>query len=88
LPKKKNDLSPIPGIRLKQAMEKGLAIVGPAALQGIFEDLERRGIKIEVDAACSAERLDAILREIFGEDASNLMMTKIYRELESDWHVP
>jgi hypothetical protein len=84
LPRKKNASALIPGIRLKKAMENGLAIVGPAALQGIFDDLERRGVRLESDATCSVEQLDSILREIFGDDASKLMMMRIYRELDSD----
>lgn len=82
--RKKNATALIPGSRLKKAMEKGLEIVGPAALQGIFEDLERRGVRLDSGSACSTEQISSILREIFGEDASKLMMTKIYRELDSD----
>ena len=84
MPKKKNTSSLIPGLRLKQAMEKSLAIVGPAALQGIFEDLEKRGVRMESDVTCSIYQLDSILCEIFGEDASKLMMTRIHTELDSD----
>lgn len=84
MPRKKNASALIPGLRLRKAMEKGLEIIGPAALQGIFEDLERRGVRMESDNACSTEQINAILREIFGEDASKLMMTRIYRELDSD----
>lgn len=84
LPRRKHASDLIPGLRLKEAMEKGLEIVGPAALQGIFEDLERRGVRLESEAACSTEQIDGILREIFGADASQLMMTRIYRHLDSD----
>ncbi len=84
MPRKKNASTLIPGFRLKSAMEKGLTIIGPAALQGIFDDLEKRGVRLESDAACSVDQLDAIFREIFGDDASKLMMTRIYRELDSD----
>lgn len=84
LVRKKNTSTLISGSRLREAMEKGVAIVGPSALQGIFDDLERRDVRIESDAACSTEQLNSILREIFGEDASNLMMSRIYRELDSD----
>ena len=71
-------------MRLRKAMESGLGIIGPAALQGIFEDLERRGVRLESDAACSTDQINGILQEIFGEDASRLMMTRIYRQLNSD----
>lgn len=71
-------------MRLKKAMEKGLEIIGPAALQGIFEDLERRGVRLESDVGCSTDQIDGILQEIFGQDASRLMMTRIYRHLDSD----
>jgi len=84
VPRKKNVSSLIPGLRLRKAMEKGLEIIGPAALQGIFEDLERRGVRLESEAACSTDQINGILREIFGEDASRLMMTRIYRHLDSD----
>lgn len=84
LPRKKHASSLIPGLRLKEAMEKGLEIIGPAALQGIFEDLERRGVRLESEATCSTEQIDAILQEIFGGDASKLMMTRIYRQLDCD----
>lgn len=71
-------------MRLKKAMEKGLEIIGPAALQGIFEDLERRGVRLESDVACSTDQIDGILREIFGDDASRLMMIRIYRQLNPE----
>jgi len=84
VPRKKNAPSLIPGLRLRKAMEEGLGIIGPAALQGIFDDLERRGVRLESDAACSTDQINGILQEIFGEDASRLMMTRIYRQLNSD----
>lgn len=84
MPRKKHMTGLIPGSRLKKAMEGGLEIIGPAALQGVFEDLERRGIRLSSNSACSTEQVNAILADIFGEDASKLMMTRIYRELESD----
>ena len=71
-------------MRLRKAMEMGLEIIGPAALQGIFEDLERRGVRLESEAACSTDQINGILQEIFGEDASKLMMTRIYRQLNFD----
>jgi hypothetical protein len=83
LPRKKNASALIPGFRLRKAMERGLAILGPSALEGIFDDLERRGTRLDSDEACSVERLDSIFRELFGEDASKLMMARIYRELDS-----
>lgn len=51
---------------------------------GIFEDPERIGVRLESEVACSTEQIDGILREIFGADASKLMMTRIYRHLDSD----
>ena len=65
-------------------MKNGLAIIGPAGLQSIFEDLERRGVGMETDVSCPVDQLDNILREMFGEDASKLMMTRIYQALGTD----
>lgn len=86
MPAKKDTVALIPGSRLKTAMEKALKAIGPAALQGIFEDLERKGIRLESDSICSTERIHFILQEIFGEDASKLMMSRIYDELASCRH--
>lgn len=82
LPVKKDTVT-FPGSRLKTAMEKALKTVGSAALHGIFEDLERRGIRLDSDSISSTEQIHFILQEVFGEDASKLMMSRIYDELNS-----
>ena len=45
--------------------------------------MERRGIKLESETACSMEQIDDIFQEIFGDDASSLMMDRIHRHLDS-----
>lgn len=73
----------VDGIALKRAMEEALEVIGPPGLHHLFEDLERHGIAFEKGKICSLKDVCKIMNDLFGGEASGLLMERIYDKLRA-----
>lgn len=68
---------------LKRIIERGLHVIGSPALRALLHDLETAGIYLEQGKAYSLNEVRSVLLSLFGPDATDIMMERIYRELGS-----
>jgi hypothetical protein len=77
-----NDSAPIESSILRQAIEKGGRILGWPAVEAIIDDLERHGIDLkEPSSLYTLRQLEAAFIQIFGTDATPLLMDRVKHEL-------
>ena len=72
---------PIPSNRLKEALGEASAVLGRAAQDAMFHDLELNGITLRDRPYTLLEMRDA-LRKVFGHDGTTLLMQRLQRALE------
>lgn len=76
---------PIPQAKLKEALDKELALLGMSIQELMFEQLSRKGISFGGDskASYSLRQLESVLEEMFGSDAALLILEKLHSILFS-----
>lgn len=78
----RNDSAPIESSKLKQAIEKGARILGWSAIDALIFDLERQGIDLNNSSSkYKLKQLEAAFIQIFGTDATPLLMERVRHEL-------
>lgn len=70
----------IDGTSLKRIIERSLSVIGLPALRALLHDLEAAGIYLEQGKAYSLNEVRRVLVSLFGADATDIMMDRIYRE--------
>jgi len=77
-----NDSAPIGSSTLKQAIENGARFLGSSAIESLIFDLERKGIELNnTSSKYTLQQLEAALIQIFGTDATPLLMEGVIHEL-------
>jgi hypothetical protein len=77
-----NDSAPIESSTLKQAIEKGAHMLGWSAIEDLIDDLERHGIDLKQSSSrYTLQQLEAAFIQIFGTDATSLLIERIKHEL-------
>lgn len=77
-----NDSVPIESSTLRQAIERGVQVLGWSAIEAIIDDLERHGIDLkEPSSRYTLRQLEAAFMLIFGTDATPLLMERVKHEL-------
>jgi hypothetical protein len=72
---------PIPSNRLKEALGEASAVLGGAAQDATFHDLELNGITLRERPYTHLEMCDA-LRKVFGHDDTTLLMQRLQKALK------
>jgi hypothetical protein len=70
----------IEGTSLKRIIERSLSVIGTPAMCALLHDLETAGIYLEQGKAYSLNEVRRVLVSLFGADATDIMMDRIYRE--------
>lgn len=70
----------IDGTSLKRIIERSLSVIGLPALHALLHDLEAAGIYLEHGKAYSLNEVRRVLVSLFGAEATDIMMDRIYRE--------
>ncbi len=70
----------IPSKRLKEALERATAVLGRAAQDALFYDLELDGITFR-DASYTLNQINDIMEKVFGDEGTMLLMERLKREL-------
>jgi hypothetical protein len=73
---------PVPSKRLKEALYRATTVLGRAAQDAMFYDLELGGMAFDKGSYTLRQVNDA-LKKIFGNDGSALLMERLERELKS-----
>lgn len=73
---------PIPGKRLKEALHRATVVLGRAAQDAIFYDLELGGMTFD-NASYTLRQVSDALKKIFGKDGTVLLMRRLEKELKS-----
>lgn len=69
---------------LRTAIEKGLEILGKSSVKALVSELGRRGIDLDnASARYDLDQIEAVLIQIFGQDATALMIERIRLQVES-----
>lgn len=76
-----NDSAPIESSTLKQAIEKGARILGWPGIEALMFDLEGQGIDLKDSSRYTLQQLEASFIQIFGADATPLLMERVRHEL-------
>jgi hypothetical protein len=77
-----NDSTPIESSTLRQAIEKGARVLGWPAIEALIYDLEQHGIGLnDSSSRYTLQQLEAAFTQIFGADATPLLMERIRHEL-------
>ncbi len=71
----------VEGETLQKPMAAGLKILGEVGLHSLFYDLESRGILLEKRNSISLKELCKNLTELFGYEAADMIMERVYKEL-------
>jgi hypothetical protein len=77
---KSNYEEPIPGGKLKAALSQATAGLGRSAQDAIFRDLELSGMDFK-DGNYTLMQVQAAIRNIFGQDGTELLMRRIENAL-------
>lgn len=72
---------PMPSNRLKEALGEASAVLGRAAQDAMFHDLELNGITLRDRPYTLLETRNA-LRKVFGHDGTTLLMQKLQKALK------
>jgi hypothetical protein len=73
---------PVPGKRLKVALYRATAVLGTAARDAIFNELELEGMTFD-KASYTLGQVDDALKKVFGTNGTVLLMERLEKELKS-----
>lgn len=73
---------PVPGKGLKEALHRATAVLGRAAQDAIFYDIELGGMAFD-NTSYTLRQVNDALKKIFGEDGTVLLMRRLEKELKS-----
>ncbi len=77
-----DDSIPINSSTLRNAIQRGVSVLGRAAIDSIIEDLERHGIDLnDPSPRYTLRQLEVVFTQIFGVDVTQLLMERIRQEL-------
>jgi hypothetical protein len=72
---------PISGKRLREALVEATLVLGRAAQDSMFHDLELNGITFR-DRSYTLQEIQSALRKIFGYDGTVLLMQRLQKVLK------
>lgn len=81
--KKRNDQLLVDGLRLKETLDRQLAILGHAGLDALYYEMENHGFVFDSGRTYSIAQIESFFRMMVGEDAAKIALDRIKRELVS-----
>ena len=83
MPEKSDYEKPISGNRLREALREASAVLGRAAQDAMFNDLEMNGVAFK-DKPYTLLEMQEALRKVFGYDGTGLLMKRLEKVLEME----
>lgn len=79
--KKRNDQLLVDGSRLKEILDRQLAVLGHAGLDALYYEMENHGFVFDSDTTYSIAQIESFFRMMVGEDAAKITLDRIKRDL-------
>jgi hypothetical protein len=81
--KKRNDQLLVDGSRLREILDRQLAVLGHAGLDALYYEMENHGFVFDSGRTYSIAQIELFFRMMVGEDAAKIALDRIKRELMS-----
>jgi hypothetical protein len=77
--------TPVSAAELKVAFDKALDILGISAKEALLESLQQEGVELDkIGSQYSLKQIERVLLDIFHEDATFLIMERLWSALEEE----
>ena len=79
--RKRNDQLLVNGSRLKEILDRQLAIIGHSGRDALYYEMRNHGFVFDSDRTYSIAQMESFFKMMVGEDAAKIVLDRIKREL-------